>query len=63
MNHEDPYTNKALMPALVTVIAVLIQWAQSGKLSLEQEGITALAGALSTLLVYAVSNHKRLFTR
>ena len=45
----------------MTVLAVILQWAQSGKLSLEQEGITALAGALSTLLVYAVSNHRRLF--
>lgn len=60
--HEDPYTNKALMPALVTVITVLIQYLTTRGLSLEQEGITALAGAITTLLVYFVSNHKRLFS-
>lgn len=56
---EDPYANKAVMPALVMVIAVILQYVTSEGFSLQQEGVTVLAGAISTLLVYAVSNWKK----
>ena len=57
---RDPYPNKAVAAALTTLVTVGVQWAVSGELGLEQEGITALGGALATLVVYAVSNWKRL---
>lgn len=58
---EDPYANKAVAAALTTIATVLVQLALSDwELSLEQEGITALGGAIATLLVYVVSNWKRI---
>lgn len=57
---EDPYANKAVAAALVTIVTLLVQMASSDwKLSLDQEGITAIGGAITTLLVWAVSNWKR----
>jgi hypothetical protein len=56
----DPYANKAVAAALVTLITVIVQMATSNwKLSLDQEGITAIGGAITTLVVYVVSNYKR----
>jgi hypothetical protein len=56
----DPKPNKALAAALTTVAGVAVQWATTGHLSLDQEGVTAITGAVATLLVYAVSNYRRL---
>lgn len=56
----DPYANKAVAAALVTLLTVIIQLASSDwKISLDQEGITAIGGAITTLVVWAVSNFKR----
>ena len=57
----DPYANKALVSATGTVVLVGVRWAVSGDLNLTDEGVVALAGALTSLGVYAVSNFKRLF--
>lgn len=57
----DPYPNKAIVAAIITLVTVFVQLAASDwDLSLEQEGITAIGGAVATLLVYAVSNWRRL---
>lgn len=56
----DPYANKAVAAALTTIVTVIVQLAASDwKLSLDQEGITAIGGAVATVLVYAISNWKR----
>ncbi len=56
----DQYPNKAIAAAVTTIGTVLVQLATSGwNLSLNQEGITAIGGAVATVLVYAVSNWKR----
>lgn len=59
----DPYASKAIVSALTTVIGVGVQWAATGHFTLEQEGTTAIVGAVVTLLVYAVSNGRRLLGR
>lgn len=57
---EDPYANKAVAAALVTLLTVIIQLASSNwKISLDQEGITAIGGAVTTIAVWAISNWKR----
>lgn len=56
----DPYANKAVAAAIVTILTVLAQLAASDwNISFEQEGITALGGAIATLAVFIVSNYKR----
>ena len=56
----DPYPNKAVAAAIITIVTVVVQMAMSDwKLSLEQEGITAIGGAVATLFVYIISNWKR----
>jgi hypothetical protein len=46
--------------AVVTIVTLIVQLATSDwKLTLDQEGITAIGGAVSTLLVWAVSNWRR----
>lgn len=56
----DVYPNKAIAAALVTILTVLAQLiATDWNLSLNQEGITAIGGAVATLVVYMVSNWKR----
>ena len=59
----DPYANKAVTAALTTLVGVGVQWAATGHFTLEQEGTTAIVGAVVTLLVYAVSNGRRLLGR
>ena len=54
----DPRPNKAVATAVTTLVTVGVQWAVSGDFTLDDEGITALGGALATVLVYAVSNWK-----
>lgn len=56
----DPYATKAVTAALGTVVLVAARWAISGHLNLDDEGVVGLAGALTSLAVYAVSNRKRL---
>jgi hypothetical protein len=57
---EDPRPNKALVAAVGTLVTTGLRWVISGELNLDDEGVVALAGALTTALVYAVSNWKRL---
>lgn len=59
MAAEEP--NKALMSALGTLVTTGVLWASTGHLNLDQEGVTLLGGALTTVLVWAVSNRKKLF--
>jgi hypothetical protein len=57
----DPnYANKALVSAVGTVVLVLLRWAVSGEFQYTDEGLITLAGAITTLAVYAVSNFRRL---
>jgi hypothetical protein len=56
---EDPYPNKAIAAAVTTLLAVAIQWLTSETFTFEQEGVTAIAGAVTTVLVYVLSNWKR----
>ena len=46
---------KAVTPAVLTVIVVLLQWLSSGTFD-ETEIATAIAGLLSAILAYAVRN-------
>lgn len=56
----DPYANKAVAAALVTIVGVITQLLTTGgHVSLGQEGVTAIVGAVATLLVFVVSNWKR----
>lgn len=57
----DPLPNKAIVAAVGTVVLAGVRWAISGELNVSDEGVVALAGALTTLGVYAVSNFRRLF--
>ena len=56
----DPYASKAVVSALGTVVLVGARWAISGDLNITDEGVVGLAGAVTTLLVWAVSNSRRL---
>jgi hypothetical protein len=57
---RDPTANKAVVAAMTTVVGFVIQWLATGSFQLGAEGVTLLTGAVVTLLVYAVSNYKRL---
>lgn len=57
---SDPYASKAVVAALTTVVGVGFQWLATGAITLAAEGVTALTGAVVTLLVYLVSNRKKL---
>jgi hypothetical protein len=59
---EDPQPNKAIVAAVGTLVTTGLRWVISGELELDDEGVVALAGALTTALVYAVSNWKRLLS-
>lgn len=56
----EPLANKAVVAAAGTIVTVLLRWAVSGHFSLSDEGLVALAGAITTVAVYAVSNFRRL---
>lgn len=56
----DPYANKAIVAAVTTVTGVAVQWLSTGTFDLGSEGATTLVGAVVTLLVYAVSNRRKL---
>lgn len=56
----DPKPNKAAVSALGTCVVVGLRWAVSGHLNLSDEGLVGLAGALTTIAVYAVSNYRSL---
>lgn len=53
--------NKAIVAALATVVTTGVRWAVSDDLNLNDEGLIALGGAITTVLVYAVSNFRKLF--
>lgn len=55
----DTYANKALVSALGTVVLVALRWAVSDEFQFSDEGLITLAGAVTTLAVYAVSNFRR----
>jgi hypothetical protein len=56
---DDPYANKAVVAAIGTLITVGLRWAVSDDFTLNDEGIIAIAGAITTVAVYAVSNYRR----
>ena len=56
----DPQPNKAIVAAVTTLVGVIVQWLATGHFSLTQEGTTAITGAVVTILVYLVSNYRRL---
>jgi hypothetical protein len=56
----DPYANKAVAAAVGTIVTVGLRWAVSHRFNLDDEGVVALAGAVTTVAVYAVSNHRRI---
>lgn len=55
---SEPLANKAAASALGTVILVLLRWAVSGEFQLSDEGLITLAGAITSLAVYSVSNFR-----
>ena len=57
---SEPLANKAVVSALGTLVLVLHRWAVSGEFQLSDEGLITLAGAITTVGVYAVSNFRRL---
>jgi hypothetical protein len=59
----DPYANKSIVAALTTIVGVAIQWLSTGAFTLAAEGTTALTGAVVTVLVYVVTNRRKLFSR
>lgn len=60
---SDPYANKAVVSALGTVVLVGLRWAVSHDFQLGDEGLITLAGSITTLGVYAVSNFGQIIRR
>lgn len=56
---SEPYANKAVVAALGALVTVGLRWAVSDDFTLNDEGLVALAGAITTVAVYAVSNFRR----
>lgn len=54
-----PEINKALWPAIMTILGVISQFVESGEFNAGQEGLTALFGAIATVLAFAASNYKK----
>jgi hypothetical protein len=57
---SDPYASKAVVAAVGTIVTVGLRWAVSHRFNLDDEGVITLAGAITTLAVYAVSNYRRI---
>ena len=57
---EPPYANKAVVSAIGTIVLVALRYLVSGEFQLADEGLITLAGAITTVAVYAVSNFRRL---
>jgi hypothetical protein len=57
---SDPYASKAVVAAVGTIVTVGLRWAVSHRFNLDDEGVVALAGAVTTVAVYAVSNYRRI---
>lgn len=56
----DQYSNKFIAAVVTTIVGVLVQWlATNTGFQLKQEGVTAIVGAVTALLVYLVSNWTR----
>ena len=56
----DPFANKAVVSAIGTVVLVGLRWALSDEFNITDEGVIGLAGAITTVAVYAVSNYRRI---
>jgi hypothetical protein len=57
---EAPYANKAVVAAVGTIVTVGLRWAVSHRFNLDDEGVITLAGAITTLAVYSISNYRRI---
>jgi hypothetical protein len=53
---SDPFANKAIWAALVTVVGTGVQLLATEGFTLGAEGATLLTGAIVTLFVYAATN-------
>lgn len=60
---DDPYANKTLVSAFGVVVLTGLRWAVSDNFELNDEGIIALGGAITTLGVFVISNFKRYIFR
>jgi hypothetical protein len=56
---DEPFANKAVVAAIGTIVTVGLRWAVSGHFTLSDEGLVALAGSITTVAVYSVSNFRR----
>jgi hypothetical protein len=54
---EPPYANKAVVAAVGVIVVFLLQQFTD----LDDEAVTAIGGAVTVLLVFVVSNFKRVF--
>lgn len=57
---EPNRPNKAVVAAVGTITTTGLRWLVSGEFQASDEGLVALAGAVTTVLVWAVSNYRRL---
>jgi hypothetical protein len=57
---SSPPTRTSVVAAVGTVVTVGLRWAVSHRFNLDDEGVITLAGAITTLAVYAVSNYRRI---
>lgn len=55
----EPFANKAIVSAIGTIVLVALRWAISDDFTLNDEGLITLAGAITSVGVYAVSNYRR----
>ncbi len=55
------FPNKAIGAAVTAVATALVQYLSTGEFSMSQEGTTLIGGAVIALVVYLVSNARRLF--
>lgn len=59
--YSAPYANKAIVAMVTSIAAVIVQYlATDTSASMSQEGTTALTGAIVTVLVYAITNSRKL---
>lgn len=55
-----PYASKAVAAVVLAVTGVLVQWLATKGLNLDQEGVTAIVGAVVSFAVYQISNRRKL---
>jgi hypothetical protein len=57
----DPtYINKAIVSLAGWLAAVVVQWLASKHFNLGQEGVTLIAGAITTIGVWLVTNFRKI---